>query len=191
MAIAMTYLAQQRSLPTRPSSLVLFYPVTTTNEQSSTYTEFENGPYLTKALLEWMVEAFVPNSSDRKLPINSPLNSMSDKDLAQFPPTLILTSGVDPLREEGELFGNRLQRLGVEAAVLRVDGQVHDWAIVQATRRSPGSRAAVCLAALKTKRSLFRCDKGTSWFDVGKRIESMVRRFASSTLQREALSLGK
>jgi acetyl esterase len=102
-----------------------------------------------------MVQAFLPNEADRKLPINSPLNSMSDAALAKFPPTIIFCAGVDPLRQESEEFGHRLQQLGVDAAVLRVDGQVHDFAIIGATRVSPGSQAAISLAALKVKSALF------------------------------------
>ncbi|KAF2429820.1 hypothetical protein EJ08DRAFT_670751 [Tothia fuscella] len=155
MAIAMNYLANVRSLSVKPSSLVLFYPVTTTSEQSSMYQEFENGPYLTKAVLEWMTAAFLPKDADRKLPISSPLNFMSGGDLAKFPPTTILCAGVDPLREEAEEFGYRLQKLGVDAATLRVDGQIHDFAIISAIRTSPGARAAISLAALKAKQAHF------------------------------------
>jgi len=155
MAIAMTYLSHQRSLPVKPSYLILFFPVTTTNTKNPTFTTFKDGPYLTEAILDWMYDAFVPNSSDRSLPTTSPLYAMPDEDLKLFPPTLVVPAGVDPLRDEGEMFGHRLQGLGVETAVLRADGQVHDFVMLQPTRVSATCRAVVELAALKVKKALF------------------------------------
>jgi len=46
------------------------------------------------------------------------------KDLSALPPALIITAGFDPLRDEGETYGTRLQE-GVPTKISRYDTTVH------------------------------------------------------------------
>jgi len=48
-------------------------------------------------------------------------------DLSGLPPALILTGQYDPLRDEGELYGELLHRAGVSATVHRFDGAGHGF----------------------------------------------------------------
>ena len=105
-----------------------------------------------------MIDAFLPKHDDRCLPLTSPLEFAPDRILAKFPPTTIFVSGADPLIGEGEAFGHRLQQLGVDAAVsaiLKADGQIHDYDLLEPVRDSATSRAVVELAALKLSKALF------------------------------------
>ncbi|CVL13341.1 related to lipase (lipP) [Fusarium proliferatum] len=149
MAIAMTQLAQSRNLPSKIGQLVLLYPVTDTHSKSETYKTYKDGPYLSEKTMDWMIPAFLPNEEERKLPLTSPLQFAPDEVLAKFPPTTIFVSGADPLIGEGEAFGHRLQQLGVDTAVLKADGQVHDFAMLAPIRVSPTARAVVELASSK------------------------------------------
>ncbi|KAF5678681.1 lipase [Fusarium heterosporum] len=149
MAIAMTQLAQSRNLPSKIGQLVLLYPVTDTHSKSVTYKTFQDGPYLSEKTMDWMIPAFLPEEEDRKLPLTSPLQFAPDEVLAKFPPTTVSVSGADPLIGEGEAFGHRLQQLGVHAAVIKADGQLHDFAMLAPIRISPTSRAIVELASSK------------------------------------------
>ncbi|KAM0298234.1 hypothetical protein HYE67_001273 [Fusarium culmorum] len=149
MAIAMTQLAKSRRLASKIGQIVLFYPVTDTDSKSETYTTFKDGPYLSEKTMDWMIPAFLPNEEDRKLPLTSPLQFAPDEVLSKFPPTTIFVSGADPLIGEGEAFGHRLQQLGVDASVIKADGQVHDFVMLAPIRESPTARAVVELAALK------------------------------------------
>lgn len=149
MAIAMTQLAQSRNLPSTIGQIVLLYPVTDTYSKSKTYKIFQDGPYLSEKTMDWMIPAFLPNEEDRKLALTSPLQFAPDEVLAKFPPTTVFVSGADPLIGEGEAFGHRLQQLGVDAAVLKADGQVHDFAMLAPVRVSPTARAVVELASSK------------------------------------------
>ncbi|KAF4971468.1 hypothetical protein FSARC_1696 [Fusarium sarcochroum] len=153
MAIAMTQLSQSRNLPSKIGQIVLLYPVTDTHSKSETYKTFQNGPYLSEKTMDWMIGAFLPNEEDRKLPLTSPLGFAPDEVLAKFPPTTIFLSGADPLIGEGEAFGHRLQKLGVDAAVFHADGQIHDFALLAPIRGSPTARAVVELASSKLLRA--------------------------------------
>lgn len=155
MAIAMTQLALTRGLRAKIGHVVLLYPVTNTHTKSETYATFRNGPYLSERTMDWMIEAFLPKLEDRRLPLTSPLHFAPNDVLAKFPPTTIFVSGADPLIGEGEAFGHRLQELGVDAAVLKADGQIHDFALLEPVRKSATSRAVVELASLKLT-SIFR-----------------------------------
>ncbi|KAF4951594.1 hypothetical protein FGADI_7369 [Fusarium gaditjirri] len=149
MAIAMTQLAQSRNLPSKIGQIVLLYPVTDTHSKSETYKTYKDGPYLSEKTMDWMIPAFLPNEEDRKFPLTSPLQYAPDEVLAKFPPTTVFLSGADPLIGEGEAFGHRLQQLGVDAAVIKADGQVHDFAMLAPVRVSPTARAVVELASSK------------------------------------------
>lgn len=59
------------------------------------------------------------------------------------PPTLIVNSAVDPLRSEGNAYGEILQHNGVDCAVITTHGQVHDSEVIEATRTGPTPRAIV------------------------------------------------
>ncbi|KAI8680519.1 hypothetical protein NCS57_00333100 [Fusarium keratoplasticum] len=154
MAIAMAQLAQSRNLPSKIGQLVLLYPVTDTQGKSETYKTFKNGPYLSEKTMEWMIAAFLPREEDRKLPLTSPLEFAPDEVLAKFPPTTIFVSGADPLIGEGVAFGHRLQQLGVDAAILRAEGLIHDFALLGPIRKSPTARAIIELASAKLLKSV-------------------------------------
>jgi len=100
-----------------------------------------------------MVDAWIPNKSDRADPLASPLSA--DREfLEDSPPTLIVVADIDPLREEGEAFGRALQEAGVPTAIFRAEGQLHDFAMINALAISPGAEATIELAALRLKKAL-------------------------------------
>jgi acetyl esterase len=153
MAIALMQMALERNLPANVGQLVLFNPVTQTHAKTGSYETYKDGPFLPAATLDWMIDAFLPNKSDRKTALASPLAFASDEMLGRFPPTTVFVGAVDPLVDEGKAFGRRLQRLGVDAAVIQADGQMHAFVLVQAIRNSPAARAIVEFAALKMRKA--------------------------------------
>ncbi|HWZ20699.1 MAG TPA: alpha/beta hydrolase [Ktedonobacteraceae bacterium] len=64
-------------------------------------------------------------------PVEERLNPYAAPSLASnlhaLPPALIITAECDPLRDSGELYGQRLLEAGVPATITRYDGMVHSF----------------------------------------------------------------
>ncbi|KAI9730542.1 MAG: hypothetical protein M1834_005783 [Cirrosporium novae-zelandiae] len=159
MSIAISTLLSRASLPL-PTHQSLFYPVTqiSTAFTTSTYETFADGPYLSVPLLRWMVNTFLPvtiSESSRATDILiSPLSMTKEQVKQTQPKSLIVTAGVDPLREEGEMFAELLQGAGVECAVFRAVGVIHDFVMLEGTRGGETAKMAVELVGAAMKREL-------------------------------------
>ncbi|WP_158808825.1 alpha/beta hydrolase [Beijerinckia sp. L45] len=81
--------------------------------------------------------------TDRSRPDVSPL--LAD-DLAGLCPALLVTNGYDPLRDEGEAYGRRLEAAGVTVETLRMDGMIHT-ALQRAARIDAGDALITRIAA--------------------------------------------
>ncbi|EQA36784.1 putative 4-hydroxyacetophenone monooxygenase [Leptospira inadai serovar Lyme str. 10] len=103
---------------------VLIYPVTDANFETHSYKTFEQGPGLTRKDMEWFWNQYIPDKSKRNDPRASPLQAESLRDL---PPTIIFTAGLDPLRDDGELYADRLASEGVPTYFKRFDGYTHGF----------------------------------------------------------------
>ena len=119
----------------------------------ASYETHKDAPFLSAATLNWMIDVFLPRESDRKTALASPLTFADDEILRIFPPTTIFVADFDPLVDEGKAFGRRLQGLGVEAAVIQADGQMHAFMLVRDIRGSPAAKAVIELAALKMRKA--------------------------------------
>ena len=103
---------------------VLAYPVTGHDFDTGSYREFAEGNLLTRNDMKWFWNHYLPDETKRSDPNASPLHA---KDLAKVPPGIIITAGRDPLRDEGEEYGKRLQGAGVKTEIVRGEGLVHGF----------------------------------------------------------------
>ena len=103
---------------------VLIYPVLDLASESASRKENGEGYFLTAAGMTWYEEQYLRDDADRKNVLASPL--LAD-DLAGLPPALVVTAEYDPLRDEGEAYGRRLNEAGVPATVSRYDGMFHGF----------------------------------------------------------------
>ena len=108
-----------------PIYQVLIYPPTDLSEHTTnSIKECSEGYYLTGADMIWFGDQYFEKGQDRRVPDASPLLA---PDLSNLPPALIITAGFDPLRDEGEAYGERLKKAGVPAKVSRYSGMIHGF----------------------------------------------------------------
>lgn len=91
----------------------LFYPSTDIGRTDyPSYQQYGEGHWLTTRAVETFRGFYLPDPRDWRHPDAAPLHA-PDEDLRVLPPTLILTAGCDPLRDEGQAYADRLAALGV------------------------------------------------------------------------------
>ncbi|MER5481352.1 alpha/beta hydrolase [Streptomyces sp. NPDC002734] len=67
---------------------------------------------------------YLGSGADPADPMVSPIKRA---DLTGLPPALVVTAEFDPMRDEGELYGQRLKDAGVDATVARYEGAGHGF----------------------------------------------------------------
>jgi acetyl esterase len=106
---------------------VLFYPSLDLDFDVDRYAslrENAEGFGLETAGLKPFNSFYLENGADPADPLVSPIKR---DDLAGLPAALIITAEHDPLRDEGELYGQRLSEAGVVATVSRYAGANHGF----------------------------------------------------------------
>jgi acetyl esterase len=144
MAAAVTLLAKQHGGP-KLDFQVLFYPVTDAAFDNASYTQFQNGPWLTKPAMQWFWNAYAPTEAQRAQITASPLRATLEQ-LRDLPPALVITDENDVLRDEGEAYAQKLTQAGVPVTAVRYNGTVHDFVMLDALANTPAARAAVAQA---------------------------------------------
>lgn len=104
------------------------------------------GYRLTTKGIEWFVGQYLNEPSEAKTPLASPLLTDNFTDL---PAACIITSEYDPLRDEGELYGERLSAAGVKVCLKRYDGIIHGFFNMQQTLEEARDALSLVCSLLK------------------------------------------
>ena len=104
---------------------LLVYPVTDSSMSQLSYRDNGEGYQLTADAMRWFYHLYL-GDRDHEDPLVSPLYA-SVEDLVALPPALVITAEFDPLRDEGEAYGQLLKDAGVAVQVSRYDGQIHGF----------------------------------------------------------------
>lgn len=153
MAAATTLLSKQQAGP-KLLLQVLLWPVTDANFETTSYIEYGKGRFLTTAMMKWFWDNYLPDPDDRKDILASPLQA-SIEALKGLPPALIQTAANDVLRDEGEAYGRKLNEAGVPVTVVRYNGLIHDYGMLNALSDIPAVQTAISQAALSIKQTLY------------------------------------
>lgn len=70
------------------------------------------------------MELYLSNEQDRESPYFAPLLA---EDLSEQPKTLVITAAFDPLRDEGEAYGEKLRAAGNSVEIHRVEDALHGF----------------------------------------------------------------
>ena len=114
-----------------PALQILLYPTCDRATAYRSETLFGEGFLLNKKERDFFENHYLGISGregeakfDPKNPLLSPIFG---KSLGQVAPAVIMTSGFDPLRDEGEAYSHALQTAGTRARLFRKEGMIHGF----------------------------------------------------------------
>jgi acetyl esterase len=123
LAAVVALIARDRGMPALKFQL-LVYPVTDAACDTPSYTENADGYMLTRDGMRWFWNHYARSDAERSNPHASPLRASN---FAGLPPALVITAEYDPLRDEGELYADRLRAAGVPVTLAHYDGMIHGF----------------------------------------------------------------
>jgi acetyl esterase len=108
---------------------ILLYPATNFSDTlyaSRKYFSGIDGPYylINEAFLRKVKKQYLGNIGNESDPYISPMEA---KLTSNLPPALIITAQVDPLRDEGRIYGEKLKKAGVNVEYKEYHGMIHGF----------------------------------------------------------------
>lgn len=153
MTAALAILAKQRGDVTFVHQS-MYYPVTDAGQDTDSYREFADGPFLLAASMAWFWDAYLPDRTKRNEITASPLRATLD-DLAGLPEALVIVDENDVLRDEGEAYARKLIAAGVRTTSVRFNGTFHDFMMLNPLRGTAATTGAVELAVHVLRKALY------------------------------------
>ncbi|MEM6967007.1 MAG: alpha/beta hydrolase [Bacteroidota bacterium] len=123
LATVTTILARDLNGP-KISYQVLIYPTTDARLQFPSIDTYGKGYFLTKPLMQWFVNQYIPNKENITNPLASPYLT---EDLSNLPPAFVCTAELDPLKDEGAAYAKRLKAAGNPVIFKEYPNVVHGF----------------------------------------------------------------
>lgn len=137
--------ARERGLA-QPKLQLLVYPVTDYELESDAMVENAKGYFLEAESMRWFYGHYARTPADGDDWRFSPIRA---DDLSGLARAVVITAEFDPLRDQGEAYGEKLRAAGVPTEVVRADGLIHGFFGMHAFM-PPGKDAwDVSIAALR------------------------------------------
>ncbi len=120
---------------------VLLYPLVDPVADTASRREFAEGYLIHLDALAWFGSQYVSGPGD----LADPRLALDRNDLTGLPPTLVVTTEYDTLRDEGEVFAESLRTAGNDVTSTRIAGLTHAlyWASGAVPRSAEIHRTAV------------------------------------------------
>jgi len=122
LAAAAALLARERGGP-KIAFQLLTVPVAELSSRAESHREFAEGYGLSAADMTWFGLHYVRTPADA----DDPRASVVRADLHDLPPAFVITAECDPLRDDGEAYAEKLQKLGIAARSKRYPGMFHGF----------------------------------------------------------------
>ena len=135
-----------------PRCQLLFYPATDLTAALPSYAEHgqpDTRVFLKASTMQWFRSHYAPDPASWTDWRGSPLHA---DNLAGLPPTLLLTVGHDPLRDEGLAYAQRLTQAGNWVSHFHLPNQMHG--LLTQSRLMPASEMVWALAAAFSRQQL-------------------------------------
>ena len=128
-----------QALVARPAAVPVIaqaplYPLSDDKPDHASFAQFADGYLLTADTMAWFADGYCATPGD---PRAYPLYN----DHAQTPPTVLVTAGLDPIRDSGRVYGAELIRAGVPVTFIEVPGIIHGF--VQLRKAIPSAQGDI------------------------------------------------
>lgn len=118
------------------------YPAADLGDTHPSYAEFAEGYLLTRKSMEWFADAYAADLSHAR---GSPMKG----DLAGLPPAVIVTAGLDPIRDQGRAYAAGLIQAGVPVTYREAVGTIHGFITLRKAVPSAVGDVTAYLLAVK------------------------------------------
>lgn len=99
---------------------VPIYPVTDGVTDHPSMVNFGEGRLLTRKAMDWFMGDYAPETGNaRAYPIHG--------NYADTPPTVLVTAGLDPIRDQGRAYGTALIAAGIDVTFMEMKGSIHGF----------------------------------------------------------------
>ncbi|MFI9644711.1 alpha/beta hydrolase [Streptomyces sp. NPDC052040] len=142
LAIATAMALRDTPAPLPVLAHLVLYPATDHTRPYPSHREFAEGHLLTEASRRWYYAHYRPTVTDVRA---SPLLG----EAAGLPPAVVVTAGLDPLRDEGRAYAAALVTAGVPTTFLEAEGTIHAFAVLRRALPSSQRDIAAATAALR------------------------------------------
>jgi acetyl esterase/lipase len=106
-----------------PVHQLLVYPVANNDMNSESYQKYATAKPLSKPLIEWMVQNYLPNMAAAA----DPRIALVKANLKGLPPTTIVAAEIDLLNSEGRLLADKLKEADVAVDYKNYEGVTHEF----------------------------------------------------------------
>lgn len=152
LAAATALMAKDKKGPEIKFQL-LFWPVTYPNFATESYHQYASSRFLTRNMMTWFWDSYVEQGVLRNEVYAAPLAASTDQ-LKGLPSTLVQTAENDVLRDEGEAYARKMDSAGVPVTLMRVQGMIHDYGLLNPLAEVPAVQSALRAAATELKKAL-------------------------------------
>lgn len=134
---------------------VLLWPVTDASFSQKSYEKYAKDRFLTISIMKWMWDQYTTDPEERRSIYASPLQASLEQ-LIGLPPTLIQVAENDILRDEAEAYGRKLDEAGVPVTIVRYNGMIHDFGLLNFLAELPTTKSMFDHAATELRNHLFK-----------------------------------
>jgi acetyl esterase len=118
------------------------YPAADPNKGYPSFEDFAEGYLLTREGMKWFDDCYRPDPGDWRY---APLL----KSQKNMPPTLVVTAGLDPIRDQGRAYAAACVEAGVPTIFREAAGNIHGFVNLRKAIPSSEDDIRGCVAALK------------------------------------------